>query len=95
MKKKAGARASKAAKGRKSGAAGRKAAAQRAQAGSRRSAATKKVGSGETKSTVRRLRQELAKARAEIERLKAAGVIATGPGSPEPARQPSKQALDG
>jgi diguanylate cyclase (GGDEF)-like protein len=71
MKKKAGAVAPKAAKGRKSGAAGRKAALLRAQAASRRSAAPKAAGPDDTKSAVRRLRQELAKARAEIEQLKA------------------------
>src|SRR5947208_8001352 len=75
MKKKAGAGAPKAAKGRKSDAAGRKAALLRAQAGPRRSAspkaALKTAGPDDAKSAVRRLRQELAKARAEIEQLKA------------------------
>jgi diguanylate cyclase (GGDEF)-like protein len=71
MKKKARAVASKAAKGRKSGAAGRKAALLRAQAGPRRSAAAQATEPSDAKSAVRRLRQELAKARAEIEQLKA------------------------
>jgi diguanylate cyclase (GGDEF)-like protein len=71
MKKKARAVAPKAAKGRKSGSAGRKAALLRAQAGSRRSAAAKASEPSDAKSAVRRLRQELAKARAEIEQLKA------------------------
>ena len=75
MKKKARSRASKAAKGGKSGAAGRKAALLRAQAAPRRSAApklaVKATGPDDAKSAVRRLRQELAKARAEIEQLKA------------------------
>jgi diguanylate cyclase (GGDEF)-like protein len=68
MKKKARAVAPKAAKGRKSGAAGRKAALLRAQAAPRRSVAP---GPDDAKSAMRRLRQELAKARAEIEQLKA------------------------
>jgi diguanylate cyclase (GGDEF)-like protein len=75
MKKKAGAAAPKAAKGpvkgRKSGAAGGKPALLRARAGSRRSPAPEAAGLAEAKSAVRRLRQELAKARAEIEQLKA------------------------
>jgi diguanylate cyclase (GGDEF)-like protein len=71
MKKKARAVAPKAAKGRKSGAAGRKAALLRAQAAPRRSAAPKAAGPDDAKSAVRRLRQELAQARAEIEQLKA------------------------
>jgi len=80
MKKKARSRALKAAKGGKSGAAGRKAALLRAQAAPRRSAApkaavkaaVKAAAPDEAKSAARRLRQELAKARAEIEQLKAA-----------------------
>ena len=71
MKKKARAAASKASKGRKSGAAGRKPASMRAPGSPRRLASRKTAGSGEAKSAVRRLRQELAKARAEIEQLKA------------------------
>ena len=75
MKKKARSRAPKAAKGGKSGAAGRKAALLRAQAAPRRSAApkgaVKAAGPDDAKSAVRRLRQELAKAHAEIEQLKA------------------------
>jgi diguanylate cyclase (GGDEF)-like protein len=75
MKKKARSRAPKAAKGGKSGAAGRKAALLRAQAAPRRSAAPKRAvkaaGPDDAKSAVRRLRQELAKAHAEIEQLKA------------------------
>jgi diguanylate cyclase (GGDEF)-like protein len=72
MKKKAGAGASKAAKGRKTGAKGRKAALLRAPGGSRRSAPPGTAGLAEAKSAVRRLRRELATARAEIEQLKAA-----------------------
>jgi diguanylate cyclase (GGDEF)-like protein len=80
MKKKARVRASKAAKGRKSGAAGQKAALLRAQAVPRRSAGpktalkadSKAAGSDDAKSAVRRLRQDLARARVEIEQLKAA-----------------------
>jgi diguanylate cyclase (GGDEF)-like protein len=64
MKKKAGAVDAKAAKGRKP-------ALPRARAGSRRPAAPEAAGLSGAKSTVRRLRQELAKARAEIEQLKA------------------------
>jgi diguanylate cyclase (GGDEF)-like protein len=75
MKKKARSRAPKAAKGGKSGAVGRKAALLRAQAAPRRSVtpkgAVKAAGPNEAKSAVRRLRQELAKAHAEIEQLKA------------------------
>jgi diguanylate cyclase (GGDEF)-like protein len=75
MKKKARSRAPKAAKGGKSGAAGRKAALLRAQAAPRRSAApkgaVKAAGPDDAKSAVPRLRQELAKAHAEIEQLKA------------------------
>ena len=72
MKKKARRRASKAAKRGKSGGAGRKPALlRRARAAPRRSAAPKGARVDEAKSTVRRLRQELAKARAEIEQLKA------------------------
>jgi diguanylate cyclase (GGDEF)-like protein len=75
MKKKARSRAPKAAKGGKSGAAGRKAALLRAQAAPRRSAtpkgAVKAAAPDDAKSAVRRLRQELAKAHAEIEQLKA------------------------
>jgi diguanylate cyclase (GGDEF)-like protein len=81
MKKKARRRASKAAKRAKSGrAAPKPASLRRAQAAPRRSAAPKGVhkgakkrtaGADESKSTVRRLRLELAKARAEIEQLKA------------------------
>ncbi len=76
MKKKARAVAPKAAKGRKSGAAGRKAALLRTQAAPRRSVApktsgVKAAGPDDGKSAVRRLRQELAGARAEIEQLKA------------------------
>jgi len=75
MKKKAGTAAPKAAKGaakgRKSGAAGGKPALLRARAGSRRSARSEAAGLAEAKSALRRLRQELAKARAEIEQLKA------------------------
>lgn len=72
MKKKAGAGASKAAKGRKTGATGRKAALLRAPNGSRRSASPGTAGLAEARSAVRRLRRELAMARAEIEQLKAA-----------------------
>jgi len=76
MKKKARSRAPKAAKGGKSGAAGRKAALLRARAAPRRSAAPtaalKSAAPDEAKSAARRLRQELAKAHAEIEQLKAA-----------------------
>jgi diguanylate cyclase (GGDEF)-like protein len=76
MKKKARAKAKasapKAAKGRKTGAKGRKTARLRAQNGSRRSVARKEEGPDEARSAVRRLRQELAEARAEIEQLKAA-----------------------
>jgi diguanylate cyclase (GGDEF)-like protein len=76
MKKKARSRAPKAAKGGKSGAAGRKAALLRARAAPRRSAAPqaalKPAAPDDAKSAVRRLRQELAQARAEIEQLKAA-----------------------
>jgi diguanylate cyclase (GGDEF)-like protein len=75
MKKKARSRAPKAAKRGKSGAAGRKAALLRARAAPRRSAApqgaVKVAAPDDVKSAVRRLRQELAKARAEIEQLKA------------------------
>ncbi|TKW79577.1 MAG: GGDEF domain-containing protein, partial [Bradyrhizobium icense] len=76
MKKKAGGRASKAAKRGKSGRAARKPPLhRRARAAPRRSAASKgaRKGAGpdEAKSTARRLRLELAKARAEIEQLKA------------------------
>jgi diguanylate cyclase (GGDEF)-like protein len=71
MKKKARAAAPKASKGRKSGAAGRKAALLRAQGAPRRSASPQTAGPDEAKSALRRLRQELAKARAEIEQLKA------------------------
>jgi diguanylate cyclase (GGDEF)-like protein len=79
MKKKAGTAAPKAAKGlgkgaakgRKSGAAGGKPALLRARAGSRRSARSEAAGLAEAKSAVRRLRQDVAKARAEIEQLKA------------------------
>src|ERR1043165_3147599 len=75
MKKKAGGRASKAAKRGKSGGARTPALLRRAQAAPRRSAASKgaRKGAGpdEAKSTVRRLRLELAKARAEIEQLRA------------------------
>src|SRR5215510_13622458 len=76
MKKKARCRATKAARGGKSGAAGRKAALLRALAAPRRSAApkgaVKAAAPDNVKSAVRQLRQELAKARAEIEQLKAA-----------------------
>src|SRR5262245_48578649 len=79
MKKKAGAAASKAvkdtakgaAKGRKSGATERKAAPLRARTGPRRQAAPEAAGRADGKSTLRRLREELAKARAEIEQMKA------------------------
>jgi diguanylate cyclase (GGDEF)-like protein len=75
MKKIARSGAPKAAKGGKSGTGGRKAALLRAQAAPRRSAtpkgAVKAAGPNEAKSAVRRLRQELAKAHAEIEQLKA------------------------
>jgi diguanylate cyclase (GGDEF)-like protein len=71
MKKKAQASASKAGKGRKSDATGRKAALLRARDAPRRSTAPKAAGLADTKSEVRRLRQELAGARAEIEQLKA------------------------
>ena len=71
MKKKARAVASKAAKGRKSGAPGRKATLLRAQADPLRSATREAAGPDDAKSAVRRLRQELAKARAEIEQLRA------------------------
>ena len=72
MKKKDRASASKAGKARKPGAAGRKLAPLRAQTAPRRSTAPKQTGLADAKSSVRRLRQELARARAEIERLKAA-----------------------
>src|SRR5215470_2784744 len=76
MKKKARSGAPKAAKGGKSGAAERKAALLRARAAPRRSAAPqaalKPAAPDDAKSDVRRLRQELATARAEIEQLKAA-----------------------
>jgi len=76
MKKKARSGAPKAVKGGKSGAAGRKAALLRARAAPRRSAAPqaalKPAAPDDAKSTVRRLRQELATARAEVEQLKAA-----------------------
>lgn len=72
MKKKAGAGASKAAKGRKTGARGRKAALLRAPGGSRRSVPAGTAGLGEARSAVRRLRRELTTARAEIEQLKSA-----------------------
>jgi diguanylate cyclase (GGDEF)-like protein len=71
MKKKARASASKAGKGRKSGAAGRKAAPLRGRVAPRRATAPKHAGQAEAKSAVRQLRQELAKARDEIERLRA------------------------
>jgi diguanylate cyclase (GGDEF)-like protein len=72
MKKKAGGRASKAAKrGKSAGAARKPALLRRAQATPRRSAASKTAGADVAKTTVRRLRLELAKARAEIEQLKA------------------------
>ena len=71
MKKKARAAASKASKGRKSGATERKAALLRAQGAPRRSAAPKAAGPDDAKSAVRRLRQELREARAEIAQLKA------------------------
>jgi diguanylate cyclase (GGDEF)-like protein len=71
MKKKARASASKAGKGRKSGAAGRKAALLRVRVAPRRAPAPKDAGQAEAKSAVRRLRQELAKARDEIEQLRA------------------------
>jgi diguanylate cyclase (GGDEF)-like protein len=71
MKKKARASASKAGKGRKSGSAGRKAALLRARVSPRRATAPKQAGLIEAKSAVRRLRQDLAKAHAEIEQLRA------------------------
>ena len=71
MKKKARAGASKAAKGRKTGAKGRKAALLRAPNRPRRWPAPRPAGAPEAKSAVRRLRQELAQARAEVEQLKA------------------------
>jgi diguanylate cyclase (GGDEF)-like protein len=72
MRKKARASVSKAGKGRKSGAAGRKAALLRVRvAAPRRATAPKHAGQAEAKSAVRRLRQELAKARDEIEQLRA------------------------
>jgi diguanylate cyclase (GGDEF)-like protein len=71
MKKKARASALKAGKGRKSGAAGRKAALLRAQVAPRRAPAPRQAGLIEAKSAARQLRQDLAKARAEIEQLKA------------------------
>jgi diguanylate cyclase (GGDEF)-like protein len=72
MKKKARRRASKAAKrGKPAGGARKPALLRRARAVPRRSAAPKGARVDEAKSTVRRLRQELAKARAEIEQLKA------------------------
>jgi len=71
MTKKPRAVAPKAAKRGKSGATGRKAALLRGPAASRRSAAPKAALPVEEKSTVRRLRQQLAEARAEIERLRA------------------------
>jgi len=72
MKKKARRRASKAAKrGKPAGGARKPALLRRARAAPRRSAAPKGARVDEAKSTVRRLRQELAKARAEIEQLKA------------------------
>src|SRR5207342_1295157 len=68
--------APKAAKGGKSGATGRKAALLRARAAPRRSAAPeaalKPAAPDEARSAARRLRQEFAKARTEIEQLKAA-----------------------
>jgi diguanylate cyclase (GGDEF)-like protein len=72
MTKKARAPASKAGKGRKSGRTGHEAALLRVQAAPRRSAAPKETDLAEAKSAIRRLRQELARARAEIEQLKAA-----------------------
>ena len=71
MKKKARASAPKAGKARKSGAGGRKAALLRAQGAPRRAAAPKQVGLTGAKSAVRQLRQDLARARAEIEQLRA------------------------
>jgi diguanylate cyclase (GGDEF)-like protein len=72
MKKKARRRAPKAAKrGKSAGAAPKPALLRRAQAAPRRSATPKRAGADEAKSTAKRLRQELAKARAEIEQLKA------------------------
>jgi diguanylate cyclase (GGDEF)-like protein len=72
MKKKARRRAPKAAKrGKTAGTAPKPALLRRAQAAPRRSATSKRAGADEAKSTVRRLRLELAKARAEIEQLKA------------------------
>jgi diguanylate cyclase (GGDEF)-like protein len=72
MKKKARGKASKAAKARKSAGPPRKAARSRPPAASGRAAAPKRTGADEAKSTVRRLRLELAEARAEIEQLKSA-----------------------
>lgn len=69
MKKKAGVRASKAAKGRRPG---RKAALLREAVVRHRPTASKAARPDQARSVVRRLRQELAKARAEIEQLKAA-----------------------
>ena len=65
MKKKARQRASKAAKRGKSAGTARKPALRRAQTAPRRSSAPKEPGAGEAKSAARRLRLELAKARAE------------------------------
>jgi diguanylate cyclase (GGDEF)-like protein len=67
-RKKSGAVASKAAKGRKSAAAGRKAAQPQAP---RRTAAPRGGKSNDGKPTVQRLRRELARALAEVEQLKA------------------------
>lgn len=69
MKKKAGVKASKAAKRRKSG---RKAAPRRASATPGRSSAPNAAGSDEARAALRKLRRQLATARAEIERLNAA-----------------------
>jgi diguanylate cyclase (GGDEF)-like protein len=72
MKKKVRQRASKAAKrGKSAGTARKPALLRRAQTAPRRSSAPKEPGAGEAKSAARRLRLELAKARAEIEQLKA------------------------
>lgn len=67
-RKKSGAKASKAAKGRKPAAAGRKAASAR---GPRRTPAAGSGKPNDGKPTVQRLRRELAKALAEVEALKA------------------------
>ena len=63
--------ASSAGKGRKTGLSGRKGILAPAPAGAKRRPPPKKNGRTEARVEVRRLRQELARARAEIEQLKA------------------------